>query len=93
MRDRTHMTVVFEVKDKDAMRQLWEAHKSGTLVCGMSPNILSWGDQITAPGDIVDRLINIDPDYPDKKELREICDMAERHVIGEPTPNQANTDK
>lgn len=75
----TKMTVVFDVKDRDAMKQLYEAHKSGTAVCGMLPSIIAWGDQITIPGDIVEGLLEIDPQYPDTKELKELCDMAEKH--------------
>lgn len=73
------MTVVFEVKDRDAMKQLYEAHKSGTTVCGLSPNIIAWGDQLTVPSELVDGLIELDPDHPDKRELRELCEMAETH--------------
>ncbi len=77
--DTTKITVVFEVKDRGAMKQLYEAHKSGTTVCGLSPNIIAWGDQLTTPGEMLDGLVELDPDYPDKRELKTLCDMAEKH--------------
>ncbi len=73
------MTVVFQVKDLDAVKQLYEAHKNGTLICGMIPEIISWGDQLTTPSEIIDGLIEIDPDFLNKKELSELCDIAETH--------------
>lgn len=73
------MTVVFEVKDREAMMQLYEAHKFGATICGLMPNIIAWGDQVTTPGEILDGLLEIDPEFPSKRELQELCDMAENH--------------
>lgn len=77
------MTVVFTVKDREAMKQLYDAHKNGGLICGMSPNIIAWGDQVTKPGEIVEGLAELDPAYPNIKELKELCEMAEKHAKGE----------
>ena len=73
------LTVVFEIKDDTARKQLWEAHKSGALVCGMSPNIIARGDQVTIPSEILSGLLEVDPNWPDKELVRNLCSAAEQH--------------
>lgn len=77
--DRTKMTVVFEVKDREAMKQLYEAHKAGSLICGMSPNILAWGDCITTPDEIIGGLLEVDVESINKKEIGELVTLAEKY--------------
>lgn len=77
--DKTKITVVFEVKDRDEMKQLYEAHKSGKTICGLAPNIIAWGDQLTIPSELLDGLVELDPDYPNKRELKTLCEIAENH--------------
>ena len=77
--DTEKMTVVFEITDRTAMKAFYDAHKDGLSVCGMQPIIMAWGDQMTVPGEIVDILANLDPESFNKKEIKELCEMAEKH--------------
>ena len=78
--NKNKMTVVFTVKDRKAMEEMHKAHLNGTLICGMSPDILSWGDQITTPSEIIDGLLEIDSEFPNKKDLTELIEKAEKHL-------------
>lgn len=80
--DRDTMTVVFKVKDREAMKAIYDAHLNGTTICGMHPETIAWGDQVDVPSQIVNVLNEMDPDYPNKDELREVCDMATKHMQG-----------
>jgi ATP-dependent Clp protease adapter protein ClpS len=73
------LTVVFEIKDDTARKQLWDAHKDGTLVCGMAPNIIAWGDQVSVPSDILSGLLELDVNWPDKEAISDLVEMAEQH--------------
>jgi hypothetical protein len=44
--DRTTLTVVFQIKDMDQAKALWESHKTGKPVLGMIPSKLHWGDVV-----------------------------------------------
>jgi len=78
--DTTKMTVVFDVKDRAAVGELYEAHKGRGTVCGMCPVVLAWGDQVTAPGQITERVAELDPEFIDKKEVRSLIELAEQHA-------------
>jgi hypothetical protein len=81
-------TVVFEVKDRQAFKAIYDAHLSGEQIMGAYPRILAHGDQVTTPGEIVDGLSRLDPDgfsmqrsdSGDRTLLRELIAMAEGHI-------------
>jgi len=77
--DTSKLTVVFEVKDRDAMAQLYEAHMSGSTIYGLAPSKIAWGDQLTTPSELLDGLINLDPEFHKKRDLKSLCERAEKH--------------
>lgn len=85
MSDRSQFTVVFDVVDKDqlSIKGLYDLHKNGGNIFGLSPRILAWGDKVSVPGEIVMGLLDVDPQYPDKIILEELCNLAEKYIKGE----------
>jgi hypothetical protein len=79
--DTAKITVVFSVKDRRAVEQIYKAHRSGTTVCGLWPGIISFGDQVTTPGEILEAMLELDPECPNKRELKSLCERAEGHRL------------
>ena len=77
--NRNKMTVVFDVKDITRLTELHEAHLNGGLICGMVPEILSWGDQVTTPSEIIGRLVELDLFCINNKEVKALIELAEKH--------------
>ena len=77
------ITIVYTVTNPDEAKDYWRAHFSGGSLYGLSPEILAGGDHVAILSDILTRLSNIDPMFPDKKELKDLCELAEKHIKGE----------
>jgi hypothetical protein len=74
------LTVVFNVVDDKGWDALWQAHQTNTPIHGLMPSLLSWGDQVRVPGEITMALADIDPEYPDIRELKGLVNMADKHL-------------
>lgn len=83
---RDTLTVVFKIKNREEVAALYAAHLNGTTICGMSPESISWGDEVSIPSEIVEGVNELDPYCPDSKALKELVEMAENHLRSKTIP-------
>ncbi len=78
--DRSRLTIVFEVRDKDAAQVFWAAHVKGAAVHGLEPSILQWGDQLTKPAEIVQGVADLDAFSPNRAKVEKLISEAEQFL-------------
>lgn len=77
--DRKHMTVVFNVPEGANLDELYNAFRTDGMLLNMKPTLLSWGDQVRVPSEIMDALFDMDPDLIDTQQIRELISTAREH--------------
>jgi hypothetical protein len=73
------LTVVFDIVDEQSMHELYDAHMKGTAICGLRPTCIAKGDCVHPTEDIVAAILDLDPDYSDKKAFKSVHTMAEEY--------------
>ena len=74
------LTLVLTITDPEKATWLWEAHKTTQGVHGVKVQVIAEHDQVTVPGEITEGLAALDPDFPNKKELRALIEKADSHI-------------
>lgn len=77
--DTSKITIVFGVKDREKIKSIYDAYKTGGLICGLTPLVIAWGDQITIPSEILNELIDIDVDFECIPKVKKLIELAEYH--------------
>lgn len=86
--EKRYVTVVFEVRDTEAFKDIYQSHMQGQELLGAYPEIIARGDAVTVPGEITDRLHQLDSDgfqmqnseSDDRTLLRELISMADEYI-------------
>ena len=54
------VTVVFEVEDEEAFREVYDRHLEGHTLCGAFPRLFAVGDVVTGAVEIIESLADIE---------------------------------
>jgi hypothetical protein len=54
------VTVVFEIEDEEAFREVYGRHLEGDLLCGAFPILIAVGDVVTGAIEIIESVADLD---------------------------------